>query len=186
MGRIATVCTKCDLRRRYLLVVSGETREMIFVILGTQKFQLNRLLKTLDQYVEKGVIQDKIIAQIGYSDYLPKRYEYVEFLNKEEFDAMIQKADVIISHSGVGSIISALNAKKPVIVYPRLAKYREHIDDHQMEIAYAFSKKKYVLCCDEEDDLLELLDKCKTFSFATYVSQREKIVGIISDYLKKN
>lgn len=163
-----------------------ETREMIFVILGTQKFQLNRLLKTLDQYVEKGLIKDRIVAQIGYSDYLPRWYEYVEFLNKEEFDSMIQEADVVISHSGVGSIISALNAKKPVIVFPRLAKYREHIDDHQMEIAYAFSKKKYVLCCNEDDDLLELLDRCKTFSFATYVSQREKIVDIISDYLKNN
>ena len=159
---------------------------MIFVILGTQKFQLNRLLKTLDQYVEKGLIKDRIVAQIGYSDYLPRWYEYVEFLNKEEFDSMIQEADVVISHSGVGSIISALNAKKPVIVFPRLAKYREHIDDHQMEIAYAFSKKKYVLCCNEDDDLLELLDRCKTFSFATYVSQREKIVDIISDYLKNN
>ena len=166
--------------------IRRETREMIFVILGTQKFQLNRLLKTLDQYVEKGIIKDKIIAQIGYSDYLPKRYEYVEFLNKEEFDSMIQKADVVISHSGVGSIISALNAKKPVIVYPRLAKYREHIDDHQMEIAYAFSKKNYVLCCNEDDDLLELLNKCRTYSFASYVSQREKIVGIISEFLKNN
>lgn len=159
---------------------------MIFVILGTQKFQLNRLLKTLDQYVEKGVIQEQIMAQIGYSDYLPKWYKYVKFLDKKEFDAMIQKADVVISHSGVGSIISALNARKPVIVYPRLAKYREHIDDHQTEIAYAFSKKNYVLCCREEDDLWELLGKCKTFPFASYVSQREKIVGIISDYLKKN
>ena len=103
---------------------------MIFVILGTQKFQLNRLLKTLDQYVEKGLIKDRIVAQIGYSDYLPKRYEYVEFLNKEEFDAMIQKADVVISHSGVGSIISALNAKKPVIVYPRLAKFFQILDSY--------------------------------------------------------
>lgn len=159
---------------------------MIFVILGTQKFQLNRLLKKLDQYVEQGKITEEIVAQIGYSDYLPKRYKYVEFLNKQEFDEMIQKADVVIAHSGVGSIISALNYNKPVIVYPRLAKYREHIDDHQMEIAYAFSKKKYVLCCNEEDDLIELIEKCRTFPFEKYVSQREKIVGIISDYLKKN
>ncbi len=159
---------------------------MIFVILGTQKFQLNRLLKTLDQFVEQGKITEEIVAQIGYSDYLPKRYQYVEFLNKEEFDEMIQKADVVIAHSGVGSIISALNAKKPVIVYPRLAKFREHIDDHQTEIAYAFSRKKYVLCCGENDDLLELIETCRTFEFETYVSQRERIVGIISDYLEKN
>lgn len=52
---------------------------MIFVTLGTQKFQLNRLLKQLDKYIEQGQITDKVIAQIGYSDYLPKRYEYIDF-----------------------------------------------------------------------------------------------------------
>ena len=63
---------------------------MIFVTLGTQKFQLNRLLKQLDKYIEQGQITDKVIAQIGYSDYLPKRYEYIDFLNKTEFDEMIE------------------------------------------------------------------------------------------------
>ena len=131
---------------------------MIFVILGTQKFQLNRLLKKLDQYVAQGLLQDEVIAQIGYSDYLPKNYKYYEFLNKEEFDKMVEKADIVFTHSGVGSIIDALNYHKPVIVFPRLAKYKEHIDDHQLDIAKAFSKKKFVLCCDETD---ELLDKIK-------------------------
>lgn len=159
---------------------------MIFVVLGTQKFQLNRLLKTLDQYVEEGKLQEEILAQIGYSDYLPKRYQYVDFLDKEDFDKTIEKADVVISHSGVGSIITAMNANKPVIVYPRLAKYREHVDDHQLEIAHAFAKKKYVLCCDEEDSLLEKIKQSRTFQFEKYVSQREKIVAIISDFLDKN
>ena len=64
---------------------------MIFVVLGTQKFQLNRLLKTLDQYVEEGKLQEEILAQIGYSDYLPKRYQYVDFLDKDDFDKTIEK-----------------------------------------------------------------------------------------------
>lgn len=156
---------------------------MIFVILGTQKFQLNRLLKKLDQYVAQGSLQEEIIAQIGYSDYLPKRYQYVEFLDKNEFDGMIQKADLVIVHSGVGSIISALSANKPVLVFPRLAKYKEHIDDHQLDIANAFSRKNYCLCCNEEDDLLQKIEECRHIHFEQYVSQREKIVGIISDYL---
>ena len=143
---------------------------MIFVTLGTQKFQLNRLLKQLDKYIEQGQITDKVIAQIGYSDYLP----------------MIEAADIVIAHSGVGSIIRAINSNKPVIVYPRLAKYREHIDDHQLEIAYAFSVKNYVLCCGEEDDLLEKIEESRTHHFEKYVSQREKIVGIIDEYLRKN
>jgi UDP-N-acetylglucosamine transferase subunit ALG13 len=158
---------------------------MIFVILGTQKFQLNRLLKILDKYVEEGKIKDDIVAQIGYSDYLPKRYKYVEFLDKKDFDTMIKKADIVIAHSGVGSIISALSADKPVVVFPRLAKYKEHIDDHQLDIAHAFSHKNYCLCCEEDDDLLEKINECRKKKFEKYVSQRERIVGIITNYLVK-
>jgi UDP-N-acetylglucosamine transferase subunit ALG13 len=158
---------------------------MIFVILGTQKFQLNRLLKKLDKYVEEGKIKDDIVAQIGYSDYLPKRYKYVEFLDKKDFDTMIRKADIVIAHSGVGSIISALSADKPVVVFPRLAKYKEHIDDHQLDIAHAFSHKNYCLCCEENDDLLEKINQCREMQFDKYVSQRERIVGIITNYLVK-
>jgi UDP-N-acetylglucosamine transferase subunit ALG13 len=159
---------------------------MIFVILGTQKFQLNRLLRQLDQYVAQGVIREEIVAQIGYSDYIPKRYRHVDFLDKAEFDRTIERADIVIAHSGVGSIISALKAGKPVVVYPRLSKYREHIDDHQLDIANAFSQKGYCLCCKEDDDLLEKIKECYSSHFETYVSQREKIVQIIRGYLDNN
>lgn len=158
---------------------------MIFVILGTQKFQLNRLLRKLDKYIEQGLITEEVVAQIGFSDYLPKHFMHYDFLNKEEFDQMIAEADVVIAHSGVGSIITALGAGKPVVVFPRLSRYKEHIDDHQLDIAHAFSKKKYVLCCNEEDSLLDKIEESRTFHFETYVSQRERIVGIIRDYLEK-
>lgn len=158
---------------------------MIFVILGTQKFQLNRLLMELDRYKEENLLQDEIIAQIGHSTYLPKHFQYTRFLNKEEFDHLIRKADLVITHSGVGSIITAIGAGKPVIVYPRLEKYGEHVDDHQADIAEAFCRKKYVLCCREEDDLLEKIRVCKSMTFEKYFSQTGQIVNIIEDYLKE-
>ena len=123
---------------------------MIFVVLGTQKFQLNRLLKELDRYVKEENITEEIFAQIGNSDYLPQNFSYEKFLNKEEFDSKIRQADLIIAHSGVGTIITSLQAKRPVLVYPRLAKYHEHVDDHQLQIAEAFEKKDYVMCCRED------------------------------------
>ena len=122
---------------------------MIFVVLGTQKFQLNRLLQKLDEYVEQGLLKDEVFAQIGNSTYKPKNYKYKDFVDKKEFDETVAKADVVIAHSGVGTIITAIHAQKLVIVYPRLAKYNEHVDDHQLDIAKAFEMKKYVLCCYE-------------------------------------
>lgn len=157
---------------------------MIFVVLGTQKFQLNRLLQKLDEYVEKKMISDEIFAQIGGSTYKPKYYKYAEFMDKKDFDETIREADVIISHSGVGTIITAINAQKPVVVYPRLAKYKEHVDDHQLDIAKAFETKKYVLCCYENDDLLEKINKSREYHFDEYVSQQKQIVGIIKKFME--
>lgn len=157
---------------------------MIFVTLGTQKFQLNRLLKLIDEYIEKGIIKDEVFAQIGNSDYIPVNYRYKQFIDKEEFDRYINDASLVITHSGVGTIITAINLNKPVIVYPRLAKYKEHVDDHQIEIAEAFAKKRYVLACEENDNLSELIDKAYSYRFEKYVSQREKIIGIVNDFLK--
>lgn len=157
---------------------------MIFVVLGTQKFQLNRLLQKLDDYVEQGLLTDEIYAQIGNSTYKPQYYSYKEFMDKEEFDQTIARADIIIAHSGVGTIITAIHADKPIIVYPRLSKYKEHVDNHQLDIAKAFETKKYVLCCYENDDLLEIINKSKNYQFEEYVSHQQKIVNIIKEFLE--
>lgn len=156
---------------------------MIFIVLGTQKFQLNRLLKIMDNYVAKGIVKEPVFAQRGNSDYIPENYESVEFLEKPEFDRMIAKADIIITHSGVGSIIAALKAKKPVIVFPRRKKYREHVDDHQLDIARAFAKKDYVLCCNQEEELADCIRKSREKNFAEYVSERERAVEMIQNFL---
>lgn len=156
---------------------------MIFLVLGTQKFQLNRLLREVDELIENGLITQEVVAQIGNSDYKPLNYKYYQFLDKEVFDDYINKASIIVTHSGIGTIITALQAGKPVIVFPRLKKYGEHIDNHQLDIAKAFEKKKYVLCCHEHDSLINIFDKCKEFPFQTYVSGRDNIIDIINAYL---
>lgn len=159
---------------------------MIFIVLGTQKFQLNRLLQVMDRYIEEGTLETTdVFAQIGHSDYEPRNYKFERFMDKDKFDRTIQQADILIAHSGVGTIITGVNAHKPVIVYPRMAKFHEHVDDHQLDIARAFEKKNYVLCCYETESLSDKIEECKSHQFDEYHSQREKIVGIINDFLKK-
>ena len=158
---------------------------MIFVVLGTQKFQLNRLLKEVDDLIENGGITQEVIAQIGNSDYEPKHYKYYRFIDKKQFDEFIERATVVITHSGVGSIISALRAKKPVVIYPRLQKYHEHVDDHQLDIAKAFEKKNYVICRHEEETLSDTMKRCTDYPFQDYVSNTNGMIGIIKDFLKQ-
>lgn len=157
---------------------------MIFVAVGTQKFPFNRLLKLVDELIEKEVIQEAVFAQVGNSDYCPKNYEYKKFMSKDEFDNHIKSCDVLITHSGVATIITGLKFEKKVIVVPRLAKYGEHVDDHQIQIAWSFFNQNLVLVCGEDDDLTLLINAAKKHQFSKYVSQRELMIKTIRDYLK--
>lgn len=107
---------------------------MIFVTLGSQKFQFNRLLQKIDELVKEEAIKEEIFAQIGYSDYKPENYQYKDFLNRNEFSEIQSKADVVITHGGTGAIIGAVKKGKKVLAVPRLAKYGEHVDDHQIQL----------------------------------------------------
>lgn len=158
---------------------------MIFIAVGTQKFQLNRLLKQIDQLIKDNKITgDNVFAQTGNSDYIPQNYKYAKFLGKEDFEKYIRECSLLITHSGVGTIITGMKYGKPVIVYPRLKKFNEHVDDHQLQIAEAFSKLNYVLMCNENDNLESLIDKSKTYKFEKYISQREQMISEINSFLE--
>ena len=183
MGRNAECISECYLWWRNIL---AQEENVIFIILGTQKFQLNRLLKEVDNLCETKQIQEEVFAQIGHSDYKPKHYEYVDFLERDAFEEKIKESSLVITHSGVGSIITSIQSGKPVIVYPRLSKYKEHVDDHQLEIAEAFAKKNYVLCCDENDSLIEMIKKSRGYVFEYYSSSTDYIIKIISEFIENS
>lgn len=139
---------------------------MIFVTLGTQKFQMNRLVKAVDEIA--GQSSEEFFIQKGCSDYVPKNCKYTDFMDADEYNRSIAQCSILITHAGVGTIITGINCKKPIIVVPRKNKYAEHVDDHQGQIANAFSKKGCVLCCEEVDNLKDYIDKARTFDFKPY------------------
>lgn len=156
---------------------------MIFVALGTQKFQFNRLLQLIDRLFDEKKIDEPVFAQIGNSDYKPKNFDYDTFLDRDKFDRKIKECDILITHSGVATIIAGLKNGKKVIVVPRLAKYGEHVDDHQIQIAKSFSEQNYVIMYEEHDNLEDLITYATSHSFAKYVSQRKKIIKTIDEFL---
>ena len=105
---------------------------MIFVTVGTHEQPFNRLVKAIDELKLKGEITESVFIQTGYSTYIPKACEYKKFISMNQMDNYMQQADVIITHGGPSSFIMALQHNKIPIVVPRLSKYAEHINDHQL------------------------------------------------------
>ena len=152
---------------------------MIFVTLGTQDKPFKRILDLL----ENSDIDDEIIVQSGYTDYDSKRMKILKYVPKDEFDDYLKKADYIICHAGVGTILSALDLNKKVLAVPRLAKYGEHVNDHQLQIADAYRQKGYILVLSENDDLKEKLTELKDFVPEPFVSNNENFVRKLKDYI---
>lgn len=157
---------------------------MIFITLGSQKFQFNRLLKAIDEQIEKGKIEDVVFAQTGASDYTPKNFEYKAFLSRDEFSDTMNKADIVITHGGTGAIIGAVKKGKKVIAVPRLAKYGEHVDDHQLQLVGQFKELDLICECDNCDNLYEAVSKVKETEFKEYQSNTETIIDSLEEFFR--
>lgn len=158
----------------------------IFITLGSQKFQFNRLLKAIDELCEKGTVDaEDVFAQIGYSDYLPKNFSYKKFLDRDEFSKEMGKADIVITHGGTGAIIGAVKKGKKVIAVPRLAKYGEHVDDHQLQLIKQFDDLNLICPCRDTDELAEAIERVKHTRYAAYESNTTTIVDSIEKYIKE-
>lgn len=158
---------------------------MIFVTLGSQKFQFNRLLIELDKLVEEKKICNDIFAQIGYSDYKPKNYEFKEFLDREQFAEFMDKCDTVITHGGTGAIVGAVKREKKVIAVPRLAKFGEHVDDHQLQIIDQFTNMNFIVGVKDTNEIYEALELLKTMKFKKYISNTENIINEIEKYINQ-
>lgn len=156
---------------------------MIFVTLGSQKFQFNRLLKEIDDLVENNFITEEIFAQIGYSDYRPEHYEFKEFLNRDEFKKYSEKADLVITHGGTGAIIGALKQGKKVIAIPRLVEYGEHVDNHQLQLIKQFEESKLIYACNELGNLKDAIKSIEMMTFEIYKSNTKNILDSIEKFI---
>ena len=159
---------------------------MIFITLGSQKFQFNRLLKAVDELVEQGKITEKIFAQTGYSDYEPKNYEFKQFLSRDEFAKVLGETDIVVIHGGTGAIVGSIKAEKKVIAVPRLEKYGEHVDDHQKQIVWQFRKGNLIYGVDECEELSEAVEFVKKHQFNKYESNTHRIIESIEKYINNN
>ncbi|MFQ6055838.1 MAG: PssE/Cps14G family polysaccharide biosynthesis glycosyltransferase [Methanosarcinales archaeon] len=142
---------------------------MIFVTVG-QPRDFSRLVKKIDEI--GGKIKEEIIIQRGETKYEPKNCKYFDFVSRDEFLKYVKKARIVITHAGVGTIITVLNCRKPIIVVPRRKKYNEHRNDHQMDIARELKRSGNVVVCY---DVNKLEGKIRKLRKGKIVRKKEKL-----------
>ena len=110
-----------------------------------------------------------VLVTVGTHKFESKRIHTFDFIPLDEMDKYIDEADLVITHGGVGTIFSALKKNKKVIAIPRLEKYGEHINDHQIEICEELEKEGYILYYkDGIDSLDKLIKKIKNINLKQY------------------
>ena len=158
---------------------------MIFVTLGTQDKSFTRLLEAIDREIDNGTIKEKVIVQAGLTKYKSKNMEIFDLVPADKFEKYIDKASLIITHGGAGSILTAIKHEKKVIAAARLAKYKEHTNDHQKQIVKEFSKDGYILELRDFNKLGKLIEKSKTFIPKKFESNTKNMISLIENYIDK-
>lgn len=176
MGRNVKIISKGSLLGRDILIL---------VTLGTQNVDFTRLLKEIDKLINQKIINDKVIVQSGYTNYKSNNFEIIPLLTFEELNEYLKKADLIITHGGVGSILDGIKNNKKVIAVPRLKKYNEASNDHQIQIVNAFAKRKYILECEKINELKQKIKDSKNFTPEKYKSNNKYFINNLKNYIDK-
>lgn len=156
---------------------------MIFVIVGSQKFPFERLLREVDRLIATGQIPQEVFAQIGVSEFEPEHMKWQRFLDKDTFDETIRRCDLLITHAGEGSIMTGLLMGKKVIAVPRYARLGEHVSDHQLEIARALAKQNCICNVEDIHQLGQTIRWLDEHSLSPYQSGRQTILRTIREFV---
>ncbi|MDO8627028.1 MAG: PssE/Cps14G family polysaccharide biosynthesis glycosyltransferase [Candidatus Diapherotrites archaeon] len=156
----------------------------IFVTVGTHPMSFHRLTNEIDSLISDRKTKDTFFAQIGSTNQKPK-FPSKELISEKEYNKKFSWADIVISHGGAGSIIHTLAAGKKLIIVPRLKKFKEHINDHQIDLAKLLEKQGKCLAVYDIKNLGSTIQRAKKFK---YNSQKEKnqIGNRIEEFISAN
>ncbi|MDF9824974.1 UDP-N-acetylglucosamine transferase subunit ALG13 [Breznakia sp. PF5-3] len=158
---------------------------MIFVTLGTQDKSFVRLLKEIDKLIDDGIINDEVVVQSGYTKYNSKNMKILDFIPFDEFNTYLEKSNYIITHGGVGSILTSITMDKKVIAVSRLKEFNEHENNHQVEIVSRFNDMRYILGCLQVKDINDAVLKIESFVPQPYRSNNEQFCNQIAEEIDK-
>ena len=118
----------------------------------------DRLVLAMDLWAGQHLNSADVLMQVGDSDVEPKHTRHVRQLSPGEFRRACQDADLLVAHAGMGTVLTALELGKPLVVLPRLGSKRETRNDHQVATARWLADRPGIWVAQHEQDLPALLD----------------------------
>jgi len=144
----------------------------------------DRLVKAADEWCAANPGAE-VFAQIGAGEYLPRNMKWVRSLDPAEFRARCAETTLLVSHAGMGTVITASEMERPLIVMPRRADLMEVTSDHQLATATWLRGKSWIRVADNERALVEALDAppCPETHGANDVDSRDRLIDAISRFI---
>ena len=164
---------------------------MIFVTVGNsiKGVEFHRLIQKIDEIA--GELDEEVVAQIGFIEDEPQHMKWFQYLNFMDILKYFKEATMVIGHGGVGTVLNAIQYKKPLVLVPRSSAEGEHHDDHQMELARQLKGAEGIFVVDNIEDLkptiLKVRELLKTTTIEPRFSpERDRLLSFIKDYVDRN
>ena len=130
---------------------------MIFVTTGSL-FSFDRMIHAVDA-LAPSMPDHEFFAQIGESEMRPQNMPFAKLLSRRDFTDKAKAADVIVAHAGMGSVLTAMELSKPIILVPRRLELGEHNTDHQMATARWLANRPGVSVCFDDTDIAPTIQR---------------------------
>ena len=156
---------------------------MILVLCGTQKQDFSRMIKLVEQVADR----EEVIVQAGHNQYESNKMQIFGFVSNEEIQMLYEKADLIVTHAGAGSMLQAIKNHKKIIAVPRLKEYGEHVNNHQIELAKKFEDLGYLISHQDGDNFIQTYERAKRFEPKPYTLKGNMVSlidGLLEGYMK--
>lgn len=159
---------------------------MILIMLGTQNNSFHRLLEEVQRCIDNKIIQDEVVVQAGNTKFKSNDMKIFKLVSAQKLNKYMEDADFIITHGGVGSIVSCLKKGKKVIAVPRYHKYGEHVNDHQLQIVQTFDGQGFIKGIKDVSELEETIKEISQFEPKKFISNTKNVINIIDEFIEKN
>jgi rhamnosyl/mannosyltransferase len=174
----------CDTLREYP-ADGRKKKNQILVTIGTF-VPFDRMVQEVDRLCEHKIIDQKVIAQVGPSNYQPRHMEYFNQCSYEKLNALMEESDIVICHGGSGSLLGALKAGCRIVALPRLQEHGEVYDNHQFQIIRALERRGLIEAAYRADEIAPALERVRKKAARRVEVDPDELMRTIEGYLFKS